>query len=195
LVLKAFANGVDSRRAAKTPDKAPAAPPLGKGLRMEKGAAQPEAIPSRPEGTPGRTTLLGMEGAQGKPIHSLLDTPRARAMKGEKEPVMELPQVGKMTPLAVEKSEGEKKISGPALAGRPQEKKKPDLSLKFDGGTEKKATLTKEKLRILSCGQPQISSASSLEVPLTLEVETSEKSFPLNINLSIKLEPVDPKID
>lgn len=51
----------------------------------------------------------------------------------------------------------------------------------------------KEKLRILSCGQPRISTPSSLEIPLTLEVEGLGKS--LTFNLAIKLEQLDQKIN
>ncbi len=213
-VLKAIENGVESRRTSNAPEKA-SAPSTSKALRMEKGAAhaqpetapakglrtekgavQPERTPPRTEGTPGRATLLGKEGPQVKPPQPVLDTPRARAMRQEKEAgSLERPSEGKIKPPAFEKTDEEKKISGPALPSRVPEKKKQDLLLKVDKGVGEKASLTKETVRVLSCGQTRVSSSGSIEIPLTLEVETSEKAFPLNINLSIKLDQIDPKVD
>ena len=103
--------------------------------------------------------------------------------------------MGKGRPLAVEKIDEEKKVGGPAPAGGMLEKKKLDLSVKFDKGVAKKASVPREKLRVLSGGQPRVSSSGSFEIPLTLEVETSEKTFSLNINLSIKLDQIEPKGD
>jgi mutual gliding-motility protein MglA len=195
MVLKGIENGVESRRTAGAPEKI-SAPSPAKSLRTEKGAVQPETPPPRTVGTPGRTMVLGKEGPQAKPPQPQLDTPRSRALRKEKEaPIRETPPAGKTTAPAAERVEGEKKDSSPALASRTLEKKKQELPLKFDREAGKKAPVTKETVRVLSCGQPRVSSSGSLEIPLTLEVATSERSFPLNINLSIKLDQIDPKVD
>lgn len=196
LVLKAIENGVESRRGASAPEKTPAAP-LGKGLRTEKGAAKPEPVPFRPQDThPGKVMLLDKDGPhQAKVTKPVLDTSRGRALPQGKEPVQEPVPAGKKTIPEFGKVEEEKKVIAPSPASRSQEKKKEELSFKPDKGAGKKATSGKERLRILSCGQPHVSSASSLEIPLMLEVETSEKAIPLNLNLSIKLEPVDSKLE
>jgi hypothetical protein len=62
-------------------------------------------------------------------------------------------------------------------------------------GVAKKTAAAKESLRILSCGQPRVSSPGSVEIPLTLELNGAENSGPLSINLSIKLESIEPEID
>jgi signal recognition particle receptor subunit beta len=196
MVLKGIENGVESRRAAGAPEKTSASSPA-KSLRTEKGAVRPEAAPPRTEGTPGRTLLPGKEGPQpANPPQPVLDTPRSRALQKDKEaPIRETPPAGKTAAPDAERVEGEKKESSPAPASRTPEKKKPELPLKLDKEVGKKVPSTKETLRVLSCGQPHVSSSGSLEIPLTLEVATSEKSFPLNINLSIKLDQIDPKVE
>jgi len=212
LVLKAIENGVESRRTGSAPEKSPAysaskalrmekgvpqpeASPA-KGLRMEKGMAQPEAAPPHTEGTPGRTMLLGKDGPQAKPPQPVLDTPRARAIRKEKEApaLVEAPAAAKIAPPTADKVEGEKKVSNPALATRTLETKKQELPLKFDKDVGGKAPLARETVRVLSCGQPRVNPSGGLDIPLTLEVITSEKSFPLNISLSIKLDQIDPKV-
>ena len=140
---------------------------------------------------------LGKDGPQAKPAQPVLDTPRARAIRKEKEApaLVEAPAIGRTAPPAAERIEGEKKVSSPALATRTLETKKPELPFKFDKEVGGKAPLTRETVRVLSCGSPRVSSSGNLDIPLILEVTTSEKSFPLNINLSIKLDQIDPKVD
>jgi signal recognition particle receptor subunit beta len=195
LVLKAIENGVESRRGATAPEKTPAAP-LGKGLRADKAAAKPEAVPFRPQESPGKVMLLDKDGPhEVKTAKPALDTPRGKDLPQEKEPVPKPLPAGKKTVPEFGKVEEERKVITPAAPVRSQERKKQELSFKSDKAVGKKVGSAKDRLRILSCGQPHVSSASSLEIPLMLEVETSEKAVPLNLNLSIKLEPVDPKMD
>jgi hypothetical protein len=76
--------------------------------------------------------------------------------------------------------------------GRPFDKKMPEPPLRAEGGLDKKIPVAKDRLRILSCGQPRVSPPSGLEIPLTLEIEGVGKT--LSFNLAIKLEQLDPKV-
>jgi hypothetical protein len=105
----------------------------------------------------------------------------------------------KISPLPLErplKSEAEKKATEPlSAAEKTLERKKQELSFNLDKGAAKKTFPARETVKIHSCGQPRVSSPSSLEIPLILEVEGVDRNIPLNINLSIKLESLEPKLD
>lgn len=218
LVLKAIENGVESRRTVSGPEKTPppAAPPSPKGLRLEKPAGQAESPHPRLESMAGKGLPPGKEAPQARPGAPALETPRARALRQEKAPappgvpaagkVSLPPPVGKIPSLTVEKSEKKEEekqfLESPPTAGKTPEKaperKRPELSFKPPDrgvGAAKKTATAKESLRILSCGQPRVSSPGSVEIPLTLELNGAENSGPLSINLSIKLESIEPEID
>lgn len=196
MVLKAVETGVESRRSVG-PSEKPFTPSPAKSLRLEKGVVHPETAPPRPDRVPAGVMVLEKEVPHLKPPQPPVpDIPSGVAPKREREaPLPEPSRPGETIFPVAGKIEEEKKVAGPLPVGRTMERKKPELSFRADKGTGKKAPLTKEKLRILSCGQPRESSPNSLEIPLTLELETSEKSIPLNINLSIRVEPLDPKIE
>ena len=127
-----------------------------------------------------------------KPPQPTAEPFRPRPLRMDKEVTGPDPGLAnKIPPMMGNKIEEEKKSPGAGILSRTPEKKKPEISFKVDKGPGKKPSPGKEKIRILSCGQPRVSSPSSLEVPVTLEVEGAEKTIPFNINLSIKLEPVE----
>jgi len=211
LVLKAIENGVESRRALQGPEKGASPPsPSAKGTRPEKPAGQPESPPPRVEGVAARGLTLEKEGAPSKVGPSTLESSRARALRQEKPhvPLAETlvapktplsPLAAKAQTLAVErpaKAEEEKKAGEPlAAAGKTPDRKKQEFSFKTEKGLAKKSAPSRETVKILSCGQPRVSSPLSLEIPLSLEVEGAERNIPLHINLSIKLESLEPKLD
>jgi hypothetical protein len=82
--------------------------------------------------------------------------------------------------------------SGRTVLGRLFDKKKLEPPAKPEEEGTRKLSAVKETIRILSCGQPRVSSPNSVEIPLTLEFDSSGKS--LSINLAIKLEQLDPKV-
>jgi len=196
LVLKAIENGVESRRST-TPvsDKVspPTPPPMpAKSLRLEKGGASAETPPLRPGGVPGKTLAIEKEGRPPLPTQPAPETARPRPIWVEREgPGPEPLTPGKIAPVVGDRWEEEKKVVSPPILSRTPERKKPEVSLRFDRGSGKKVPLGIEKLRLLSCGQPKVSSPDSLDIPLTMEIEVAEKAYPLKINVSIKLEPID----
>jgi signal recognition particle receptor subunit beta len=196
MVLKAIENGVGSRRTVSLPERAPLAS-AGRGIRLEKGGVQPELPVPRHEGIPGGAALPEREGPQARPPStSVLDTLRGGGQRQKRElTAPQFPEPGETMLPADEKIKEEKRVIAPALNKRIPEKKKPELSFRIDKGVAEKASGGKERLRILACGEPLASSANSVEIPLTLEVETAEKSFPLNISLSIKMESIDPTVE
>ena len=193
LVLKAISTGAETHRSSGVPDSAPkvaAARPLQtegsiprpdkprpavveatppRGLRLERDIARPESP---------RTTSSGTLG-------------RAGGLRVEKEVPPEPPRPNRMTPGPVVRPAGEMNPTGVgSILSRVAEKKMPEPPPKAEG--EGIMPPAKEKLRILSCGQPRISTPSSLEISLTLEVDGLGKS--LTFNLAIKLEQIDQKI-
>jgi signal recognition particle receptor subunit beta len=212
LVLKGIENGVESRRTIGGPEKGATPPPAApKGLRMEKPAGQPESPPPRLETMTTKGFSLDKEGTQPKGASSPLETPQARRLRQEKAAALPAetppgakapppPLAPKPQPLAAEKPvrlEEEKRPVEPlSTAGKTLDREKQELSFKIDNrGLAKKPAPAGERVRILSCGQPRVSSPGSVEIPLTLEVEGAEKSISVNLNLSLKLESLEPKLD
>jgi signal recognition particle receptor subunit beta len=218
MVLKAIENGVESRRtvpgAEKTPP--PAAPPSPRGLRLERPAGgQAESPLSRVESMAVRGMPPGKDALHARPGAPALETPRARALRQEKAPVQAdvppagkvplTPQVGKIPSLAMEKQDGkeeERKAPGSLpMAGktaeRVPERKRPEIPFRPDrgAGMVKKKAVAQEGLRIVSCGQPRVSSPGSVEIPLTLALNGAEDDGLVSFNLSIKLESIEPEID
>jgi len=130
-------------------------------LQMEKSIPRPEGL-----------RMAGSETAPQKGVE--LPSPSRVAPSPGAKPAEEMNQTGSRSILS-----------------RVVEKKMPELSLQIEEEGGKISSPAKEKLRILSCGQPRISTPSSLEIPLTLEVEGLGKS--LTFNLAIKLEQFDQK--
>ena len=211
LVLEAIESGVESRRTVSGPEKGaspyPAAP---RGLRLEKSAGQPESPPPRVETMTTKGFALEEEGAQPKAAPPPPESPRSRALRQEKPLVPPVepppapkipvpPLAAKTQPLATEKPvkpEEEKKTADPLSgAGKMLEREKQELYFKIERGAAKKTTPDRETVKILSCRQPRVSSPGSVEILLILEVEGTERKIPLNLNLSIKLESLEPKLD
>ena len=195
LVLKALSTGSETRRPSGVPDPAPKVAPARplqteariprpdkprpavvetppqKELRLERDVARPEPPPTNPSGTIGR----------------------AGTLRAEKEVPAEPPKPTRMSPGPIVRPVGEVNPAGArSIFNRVAEKKMSEPQPKAGEAGAGMMPPAKEKLRILSCGQPRISSPSSLEIPLTLEVDGFGKS--LTFNLAIKLEQLDQKI-
>jgi len=198
LVLKGISTGAENHRPSGVPDPPPKAAPARplhtegsvprpdrhrpavvetspkRELRLERDLARPEppSPPAAPSGT------LGRAGA---------------ASRVEKEIPAEPPKPTRMSAGAVVRPAGEVNPTGArSMLSRVAEKKMPEPPPKAEEGGEEMVASAKEQLRILSCGQPRISTPSSLEIPLTLEVDGLGKS--LTFNLAIKLEQLGQKI-
>jgi signal recognition particle receptor subunit beta len=186
--------------------------PAGR-LQVEKPFAPPEATAPRIQGTLGNAAQEMKEVIPlrpGHPAQAVLETPRSRVLREDKRaplgdktglvkgvPPVDGPALGRLISPRFENLKEEKKPSNPVVPDQTLEKKKQELSLKLDKTTSKKIPPIKESVRILSSGQPRVSSPSTLEIPWYLVVETAEKSFPFSINLLIKLEQkgLDPPIN
>ena len=120
-----------------------------------------------------------------------LEETRTRAMPLEKAAPAPA-QTARVSWNGEEKSEEEKKkAGGRTLFSWMFEKKKQESPPPVEEAG-KTGLAGGEKLRMISFGQPRISSPRSLQIPLTMEVEGLEK--PLSFNLSIHLEPFDPNV-
>jgi signal recognition particle receptor subunit beta len=193
LVLKAIETGVETRRPAGMSDTAPGAPPAKTPSRAEKSIPRPESPVAAADTA--RGLRLERDIARSEPPRSVQDRVPARTAlrMGKDATPPESPRPVRMPPIEGAKSgEETSPASGRAVLGRLFDKKKPEPPTKPEEEGARKVSPVKETIRILSCGQPRVSSPNSLEIPLTLEVDSSGKS--LSVNLAIKLEQLDQKV-
>jgi hypothetical protein len=193
LVLKAISTGTETHRSSGVPDSAPKVA-AARPLQTEGSIPRPDKPrPAVVEATPPRELRLERDIARPESPRTTSSGTLGRAggLRVEKEVPPEPPRPNRMSPGPVVRPAGEMNPTGvrPILS-RVAEKKMPDPIPKAE--EEEMMPPAKEKLRILSCGQPRISTPSSLEIPLTLEVDGLGKS--LTFNLAIKLEQIDQKI-
>jgi signal recognition particle receptor subunit beta len=176
------------------PRVVPGAAPA-KELRLEKDSALPEAPRSIPEAAAVRAPRVekGIPRPESsRPIPNIAAAPKGLGLERE-HTLPEPPRPARVPPIPGAKPKEE--ISPPGgrtILGRPFDKRMPEPPARTEGGLTKEIPAAKDKLRILSCGQPRVSPPSGLEIPLTLEIEGVGKT--LSFNLAIKLEQLDPKI-
>jgi hypothetical protein len=193
LVLKAISTGAETHRSSRVPDSAPKVA-AARPLQTEGSIPRPDKPrPAVVEATPPRELRLERDIARPESPRTTSSGTLGRAggLRVEKEVPPEPPRPNRMTPGPVVRPAGEMNPTGVgSILSRVAEKKMPEPPPKAEG--EGIMPPAKEKLRILSCGQPRISTPSSLEISLTLEVDGLGKS--LTFNLAIKLEQIDQKI-
>ena len=195
LVLKGISTGAETHRSSGVPDSVPKVA-AARPLQTEGSIPRPDKPrPAVVEATPPRELRLERDIARTESPRTTSSGTLGRAggSRVEKEVPPEPPRPNRMSPGPVVRPAGEMNPTGvrPILS-RVAEKKMPDPIPKAEEEEEKMMPPAKEKLRIVSCGQPRISPPSSLEIPLTLEVDGLGKS--LTFNLAIKLEQLDQKI-
>jgi signal recognition particle receptor subunit beta len=164
------------------------APPTG-GLRLERTETAPEP-PAREFTRPAarRTSVEKPPSVRGPIGAEVGPMGKRMAMETAHRESVHMPKIGQM--VSVERDEDRKKGNGKSFLSRMFEKKKTDeferIEEKVPGNLEE----SKDKLRISSCGQPRITGATSVEIPLILEVSTNGQgeSLSLNLNLAINLD-------
>jgi|GEM_PF-198021 signal recognition particle receptor subunit beta len=165
-------------------------------LRLEKDEALSKAGRSIPEAAPVRGVPRVEKGIprpeSPRGIPDLAVGPKGLQLEKDLTPPAS-PRPARIPPIpGVKPKEEISPAGGRTALGRPFDKKMPEPPLRAEGGLDKKIPAAKDKLRILSCGQPRVSPPSGLEIPLTLEIEGVGKT--LSFNLAIKLEQLDPKV-
>ena len=201
LVLKAISTGAETRRSsggvADSPPKTAAAKPL----RMEGSIPGPsKPRPPAVEASPQKELRLERDARPEPPRPTSSGTlggtlGREGGLRLEREAHAETPKPTRMPPGPVAKPAEEMNPTGArSILSRLAEKKMPEPPPKAEEEGEEMMppVKEKEKVRILSCGQPRISTPGSLEIPLTLEVDGLGKR--LTFNLAIKLEQLEQKI-
>lgn len=200
LVLKAISIGAETPRSSGgVPDSAPKAA-AARPLQTEGSIPGPDKPrPAAVEAPPQRELRLERDAARhesARPASGVtLADPLGRAggLRTEREASAETPKPTRASPSPVVIPTAEINPTGArSILSRVAEKKMPEPPPKADEEGEEMMPPAKEKLRILSCGQPRISPPSSLEIPLTVEVDGFGKS--VTFNLAIKLEQLDQKI-
>jgi mutual gliding-motility protein MglA len=199
LVLKAISTGAEAHRSpGGMPDSAPKA--AAKPVQTEGSIPPPDRPrPATVEAPPQRELRLEKDAARPEPPRPISSgtsggtLARAGGLRVEREAPAEPPKPTRMSPAPAARPAAEMNPTGArSILSRVSEKKMPEPPARDEGEGEGIIPHAKEKLRILSCGQPRISTPSSLEIPLTLEVDGFGKS--LTFNLAIKLEQLDQKI-
>jgi hypothetical protein len=193
LVLKAIEAGVEARRSTGMSETAPETP-TPEIARGEATVPVPEAPRTIPEVAPVRPPRVEKGVPRPESPRAVPGAAPARGLRLEKDVAPpESSRPARIPPIPGAKPQEE--ISPPGgrpVVGRAFDKKMPEPPHKTQGELERKIPVVKERLRILSCGQPRVSPPSGLEIPLTLEVEGVGKT--LSFNLAIKLEQLDPKV-
>ncbi len=214
MVLKTIEDGAETRKAPTPSVSAPLNPPTPN-KPTEKRLPAAKAIPKAPPMAPaGGLRLEGSETpADSRPREftrpasskSLVDKPLSvrEPIGAEIGPLgkrinMETaqartPKIGQV--VLPQKDEERKKGNGKSFLSRMFEKKKTD---EYDRVEEKIPGIPEEsndKLRILSCGQPRITTAGNVEIPLVLELSTNGhgKSLSWNLSVSINLDQLQPQ--
>jgi signal recognition particle receptor subunit beta len=198
LILKSISTGAETHRPAGVPDSAPKVAPA-RPLATERSIPRPDKPrPAVVETPPQRELRLERDVARPEspapratPSGTLS---RGGALRVEKDIPAGPPKPTRMSPGLVVGPAGEMNPTGARSIFRPvAEKKMPEPPPRPEEEAEEVVFPVKEKLRIISCGRPRISTPSSLEIPLTLEVDGLGKS--LTISLAIKLEQLEQKIN
>lgn len=189
----------------------------GGALRFEKEDHAPEPVRPNPGSVPGTTTSPG-RGMVAEPVPMAGNTARVRALRLEKgaavpdvardvappppawviTPEKELGSAepswsSKVPPEVVSNPEEDhKKLDSRMILSRLFERKKAESSSKVEEHPAEIIPPSREKLKIVACGNPRLLSPSGVEIPLTLEIDGQGKSF--SFNLIVNLEQFDKKI-
>jgi hypothetical protein len=178
---------VEKRPSQGEPSSKPTQPTPSGALRLEKNEIPlPPAQPA-PTHRPGKKILPE------KPLAPLEPVGVGAGISG-KRPPLELhrpdptrsPRVGQVISPWIE--EDKKKGNGRNFLSRMFEKKKTESSTEVEDTSPVKPEEPKEKLRIASCGQPRITASGSVEIPLTLEVNTNGQGTGLSVNLQVAIQ-------
>jgi mutual gliding-motility protein MglA len=209
MVLKTIEDGTESRKTSPQPspasqepagkkptaEKRPspvgpalksAPPPPGPGLRLEGSSPRPAApkpeplrlavkpaIPEKPQASLGPVGAAGM--ALGK-----------RAAGAGEPPHFDSPRVPKMGQVSTPQVEEEtKKGNGKSFFSRMFGERKSESPEKVEEKTEVRAEEPPEILRIASCGQPRLTAAGSVEIPITLELSGNGQGKRLAVHLKV----------
>ncbi len=171
-------------------------------LQLEKPLTFPDGVVPQAEETPGRKVLKAKEVISLKPAHSVqaaLDTPSFQDARehmaspvgdrggfGKGLPPAGGPSLSRLTSPRAQNPGERNKAGNSGVSGRTSEEKDAKSPPALEKNGERKS-LPKERIRILSSGQPRLSSPSLLEVPLNLVVENGERNLPFSISLVINL--------
>ena len=108
-------------------------------------------------------------------------------------PRLDLPRASKLGQVVTPQVEEDKKGgNGKSFFGRMFGERKSEPSEKIEPKTEIRAEEPPEILRIASCGQPRLTAAGSVEIPITLELSANGqgKRLAVNLKVAVNLEPL-----
>jgi signal recognition particle receptor subunit beta len=195
MVLKVVKDGAEAHGSAAMAYP-PAEAKVADALRPEKRIPRPEPprmnqdVPAlRPISSPEKETPPA---EASRPMQNGAPTRRFRLEKADLR--TETPRPAKIPLSTSTNPEGE--TSDPAsksLISRILNKKKLESPASPKEENKKEVSTSKEKTRILSFGEPRLSSPDKLELPLTLEVNGPGKKR--SFVIAIKLEELEPKAD
>jgi signal recognition particle receptor subunit beta len=161
-------------------------------IRMERTEPRPQPQPPRAEREPVEPINAARKEELPEIFISSPAPPPAGNQLGKKEePHVDMLEPEPLVQIAGEKTIDEKrKTIGASFTGH-LEGKKPEPSPQRSPEPQ----ISREKIRILSCGEPRISSPEHLEIPVRIELNGLAKPVLFNINVAIHLEKIDGKID
>jgi hypothetical protein len=209
MVLKTIEDGTETRKTSPQPSPAaqePASkkppaekrpspvgpapksppPPPAPGLRLEGSSPRPAApkpellrLAVKPAIAEKPPASLGPVGAAGMALG------KRPAGAGE-SPHFDLPRVPKLGQVVTPQVEEDpKKGNGKSFFSRMFGERKSESPEKVEEKTEVRAEEPPEILRIVSCGQPRLTAAGSVEIPITLELSANGQGKRLAVNLKV----------
>jgi signal recognition particle receptor subunit beta len=168
------------------------APSPSRMIRMERTEPLSQPLPPRAE----REPVEPIKETRKEELPEVFISPPAPPLAENQPGKREEPHVDMLEPQSLAQIAGEK----------PVEEKGKTIGARFKGDLEEKRAehfpqrnpapqISGEKIRILSCGEPRISSPEHLEIPVRIELNGLAKPVLFNINVAIHLEKIDGKID
>jgi mutual gliding-motility protein MglA len=211
MVLKTIEDGIENRKSSPAPSPVNQESSLQKPVVERRPtppepAARPTQSPSlrslRLERTETPVSVAPVESAPRPPKQALPEKPMIpfEPVGGgmgmpAKRPVRELhrpeipraPRVGQIITPRIEEDE-KKKGNGRGFLSRMFDKKKAEPLTDLEENAPVQPEEPKEKMRILSCGQPRLTASGTLEIPITLEVNTNGQGKSLAVHLQVAIQ-------
>jgi len=208
MVLKTIEDGTETRKTSPQPSPAvrePASkkppaekrpsplgpapkspPPPAPGLRLEGSSPRPEAPKPEPLRLAVKPAIPEKPQASREPVGAAgMALGKRPAMAGE-SPRLDLPRVPKLGQVVTPQVEEDKKRgNGKSFFSRMFGERNSESLEKVEEKTELRAEDPPEILRIASCGQPRLTAAGSVEIPITLELSANGQGKRLAVNLKV----------
>ncbi len=209
MVLKTIEDGTETRKTSPPPspqEPASKKPPAEKrpspvtpvpkssppspapGLRLEGSSPRPAAPKPEPLRLGVKPAIPEKPSASLEPVGAAGVALGRRPAGAGESPRFDLPRVPKLGQVVTPQvEEDKKKGNGKNFFSRMFGERKSEFPEKVEEKTEVKAEEPPEILRIASCGQPRLTAAGGIEIPMTLELSANGQGKRLAVNFKVSV--------